>query len=218
MRIYKEKMRQKFTKSSLAIVLSRLKGFSNPKVRLEQYSIDSENAADLLFRCLQMGDLRGRVIDLGAGTGILAIGAAILGANVIAVEKDTDAIKLAKSNQKSIESEGSDLRIEWIASSIEDFGSTGDCILQNPPFGTKKVHADRIFLEKAMELAPVVYSLHKSETLGYLTSFIQKRGFFVTHEFRCELPLKNTMQGHRRKIYRIKTVWLRLQKDLPSRD
>ena len=212
MSVYRAKMHQKFTKSSLAIVLSRLKGFSNPKVSLEQYSIDGENAADLLFKCLQLGDLNGKVIDLGTGTGILAIGAALLGARVTAVEKDPEAMKLARSNQESLESEGLCLKIDWITSNIEEFDGSAECILQNPPFGTKKAHVDCMFLEKAMKLAPVVYSLHKSETLSYLTSFIQKRGFSVTHEFKCELPLKNTMQGHRRRICRIKTIWLRLQK------
>ena len=41
---------------------------------------------------------RMRVLDFGTGTGILAIAAAKLGANVVAVEKDPSAIALAGEN------------------------------------------------------------------------------------------------------------------------
>ena len=35
-----------------------------------------------------------------------------------------------------------------------------DTVLQNPPFGVQKRAADRKFLEKALEVGNVVYSLH----------------------------------------------------------
>jgi putative methylase len=35
-----------------------------------------------------------------------------------------------------------------------------DTVLQNPPFGVQKRAADRKFLEKALEIGEMVYSLH----------------------------------------------------------
>ena len=72
------------TKTQLAVELSRLKTFQKPKMYLEQYPTDSEIAADMLWSADMQGDIEGKVIaDLGAGTGILGIGALILGAKGI---------------------------------------------------------------------------------------------------------------------------------------
>ena len=84
------------TKSKLAITLSKLKVFDSAKVKLEQYPTDSEVAADVLWNAFMQGDIGNKIIaDLGAGTGVLGIGALILGAKkVYFVEKDKDVIKL----------------------------------------------------------------------------------------------------------------------------
>ena len=60
------------SKSGLAIVLSKLKTFEKPKVRVEQYSMDSEIAAEVLWNGLYRGDIQKVIVDLGCGTGMLA--------------------------------------------------------------------------------------------------------------------------------------------------
>src|SRR3989344_1050805 len=88
------------SKSSLAIVLSSLKVFEGPKVKAEQYPIDSEIAAEVLWQAYLLGDIsKVSVADLGAGTGILGIGALLLGAEkVYFVENDSLALETAKEN------------------------------------------------------------------------------------------------------------------------
>jgi predicted RNA methylase len=50
-------------------------------VVLEQYKTSAHLAASMLFTVHHRGELEGRVIaDLGCGTGVLAIGAAVMGA------------------------------------------------------------------------------------------------------------------------------------------
>ena len=72
------------SKKELAILLSKLKTFDTPKTHLEQYSTDSEIAADILWFAYQNKDIEGKKIaDFGCGTGILGIGALNLGANKI---------------------------------------------------------------------------------------------------------------------------------------
>src|SRR3989344_6854737 len=101
-------MKETTSKSGLAIILSGLKGFSEPKVRQEQYLMDSEIGASVLWNACLLGDIEGKVIaDLGCGTGILGIGALLLGANkVIFVDSDKKALETAKNNVSKVKSEG----------------------------------------------------------------------------------------------------------------
>lgn len=73
-------------KTELQIFLSKLKGFENPKPKLEQYQTSPEIASDMLNQAKLIGGEN--MIDLGAGTGILTIGAALLGFKAIGYEKD----------------------------------------------------------------------------------------------------------------------------------
>ena len=88
------------SKSTLAIALSRLEDFSKPKVRQEQYLMDSEIGASMLWNACLLGDIGAKTIaDLGCGTGILGIGALLLGAKqVIFVDSDEKALEIAKKN------------------------------------------------------------------------------------------------------------------------
>ena len=90
------------TKSKLAIQLSKLKVFETAKIKLEQYPTDSEIAADILWNAFMQHDIEGKVIaDLGAGTGVLGIGALLLNAKKVCfVEKDKEAVKLLKEFER----------------------------------------------------------------------------------------------------------------------
>ena len=86
-------------KKELEILLEGLEPYPHPEVLLEQYSLPAVNAAEILWNAqLRYGDIAGRVVlDLGCGTGILAIGAALLGASrVIGVDVDCLALKVAR--------------------------------------------------------------------------------------------------------------------------
>ena len=85
--------------------LDRAAGFAEPRVALEQYPTPPDVAAHLLHFAAMQGDLADRtVIDLGAGTGVLALGAACLGPQrVIGVERDTAAIPTARENEARVD-------------------------------------------------------------------------------------------------------------------
>ena len=121
-----------------------------------------------------MGDIRGKVsVDPGCGTGILGIGALLLGAEkVFFVDNDECALNVAKINYKKAKSESSmHGKAVFMCCDIKEFNKKCDTVLQNPPFGTKKRHSDREFLKKAMEIAPVINSFHKSESIGIILPF-----------------------------------------------
>ncbi|MEM4523744.1 MAG: 50S ribosomal protein L11 methyltransferase, partial [Archaeoglobaceae archaeon] len=84
-------------KKEIEIILESLDGFKNPKVELEQYVTPSNLAGFVVTMAKLFGDLN-LVVDLGCGTGILAIASAILGAYSIGVDIDLDAIRIAKEN------------------------------------------------------------------------------------------------------------------------
>ncbi len=205
------------SRRSLAVALSKLQVFKSPKVKLEQYPTESDLAAELLWHAHLRGELSGkRVIDLGAGTGILAIGAALLGAEVTAVEKDAKAIEILRENVRCYE--GTD-NIVIIQSDIADFSEAGDLVIMNPPFGTKERHADRCFLEKARGLAPVIYTIHKATTKKFITAFCRDNDLRIEWQADRDFPLRQTMSHHQKRRERVAVTLYRLEKshDLVTR-
>ncbi len=203
------------SKKALAIQLSKLKSFEKPEVRLEQYPTDSEVAADVLWNSGMIGEISGKVIvDLGAGTGILGLGALLMGAKkVFFVESEVEALDLARRNYEKLKSEGFNIGdCEFLLMKINDFNKKCDLVIQNPPFGTKVKHADKEFLEKAFQLAPVVYSFHKENTLDFVEKTANNASFYVTHHWTYEFPIKAVYSFHTRKIHRILVGVWRFQK------
>ena len=202
------------SKSKLAIVLSGLKGFEMPKLKQEQYITDSEIAAAVLWNAYLIGDIENKVIaDLGCGTGILGIGALLLGAkHVFFVDSDEKALETAKNNILKVKSEGYSLGYqEFICKDIGKLELRADVVVQNPPFGTKNRHVDIFFLENALKTAPVAYSFHKSESKMFLERFSAKKNTKITHFWGFGFPLKATFSFHRRRIHRIDVVCLRFE-------
>jgi len=175
--------------------------FSSPKIELEQYPTGAHLASRLLFTVDSMFDeFQGRtVIDLGCGTGMLAIGAAALGAcHVLGVDIDTDALEAAQSNCDGFDEP---LPIDLLQVDVSQLGGTGraplraraDVVIMNPPFGTRRKGADVEFLRAAFRVARTsVYSLHKSSTRKHIqrvaVSELGAASAEVLAELRYDLP------------------------------
>ena len=201
------------SKSGLGIVLSKLKQFDNPRVLYEQYSTDPEVAAEILWFAYMQGDIKKKVVaDLGCGPGIFGVGALLLKAKkVFFIDKDEHAIKTTIQNLSVIEGKK---RVSLIQEDVQNFSKHVNTVLQNPPFGTKIKHHDRIFLGKAFEIADVVYSLHKSTSKDFIRKFAKDNRFSITHELRFKMPLKRTMDFHKKPVYMVDVTCWRLTKDL----
>ena len=216
-------MGKKVSKSDLAVDLSKLKAFESPKVRVEQYAMDSEIGAEVLWNAFLFGDIDGKVIvDLGCGTGILGIGALLLSAKkVFFVDNDENALNIAKENLSSIKSESSyrkkSVFIEKNVNNVDlnnDFEGKCDVVIQNPPFGVKDKGADAAFLEAAFKISDVVYSFHKLNCIKFVERFAEERGFEVTHLWEFDFPIKSSQSFHKRRIYRFKVGCWRFVKAL----
>ena len=210
-------MRKIISKSRLAIVLSKLEGFHKPKVKQEQYIMDSEIGASVLWNAFLLKDIKGKVIaDLGCGTGVFGVGALLLGAkHVFFVDSDESVLKVAKSNISKVKSEGYSIeKSDFVCQDIvtHNLELRVDVVLQNPPFGTKVRHNDIFFLEMALKIAPIVYSFHKSETKPFLEAFSIKKNTKITHIWDFKFPIKASFPFHRRQVHRINVSCLRFEK------
>jgi len=191
------------TKDRLAIILSKLKIFETPNLKLEQYPTDSQVAAEILWFAHMHKDIQGKVVaDLGSGTGILGIGALILGAKqVYFVDVDNQALTLAKQNLQSLNLQNA----VFLKQEIQDFNQKVDTVLQNPPFGVQNPHADRPFLDKAFQISKTIYSLHMEDSEQFIKQRIPAN-FTLKHIIRFKLPIKKTQKFHKKPIHDINTA------------
>ncbi|MBS3121759.1 RsmD family RNA methyltransferase [Candidatus Woesearchaeota archaeon] len=211
------------TKSSLAIELSNLNVFSKAKVKLEQYPTDSEIAAAVLWTAYMNGDIQDKVIaDLGSGTGILGIGALLLGAKfVYFLDIDREVLNVLRENIENYNNpQIKRNKYKVVHKTIEEINKEyfmslhADVVIQNPPFGTKEKHIDRLFLEKAFGVAPVIYSFHKIATKKFVEAFCRDNNFIPKLIDAFNFPLKATMKFHKKKIEKIEVGCWRIEKSM----
>ena len=169
--------------------------FKQPIPELEQYSTPPDIALEIIKKVNTSGNLSGKVADLGCGTGRLAIAAAILGANVSGFEIDEEAINIAKNY-----SEHNNLEIEWINQAIEGIEDNFDTVIMNPPFGSQRPGADRIFLEKAMEIAPHIWTIHISGPRKFIEKLVEENKCQIVELYEFRYPLKKTMPFHSKDV------------------
>ena len=126
-------------------------------------------------------------MDLGCGTGIFAIGSALMGANSsVGVDIDEDSIDLAREVSNNLNVDNA----RFIVSDICDFNgaSDADTVFQNPPFGSQRnadSGQDLKFIKKAIELnCDVLYSFHMASTEEFLINYYQDNDLEITHLFQ----------------------------------
>lgn len=195
----------------LEIRLERLEGFPEPKAALEQYPTPAPLAARLLFEAFQHGDIEGRrVCDPGCGTGVLAIGAALLGAGqVTGIEIDPGAIGIARKNAAS-----NGVEISFFQAGIADSSLPGrigpfDTVVMNPPFGAQNPHADRPFIDFALRVAPVTYGIFNEGSVSFVSAYTEGKAT-VEGLSRGLLRIPRTFSFHTREILEIPVEIIRI--------
>ncbi len=185
-------------KKDLEIILSGLETFEKQQLDLEQYQTESHIAGDLLWHACMQGDIEGKTVaDLGCGNGVFGIGALLLGAKkVIFLDVDDSAIKIARNNVLAVERiVGQKLNKSFSHADIHKFNKKVDTVLQNPPFGVRKTHADKPFLLKAMKNSSRIYSFHKLDTARFIESFVRDEGWGVRLVKKYKFPLRKGKEG-----------------------
>ena len=172
-------------------ILQNSPDFKNPKPELEQYTTPVDIALEIIKQANSRGHLSGSVADFGCGTGRLAIGAAILGANVTGYEIDDDALDLAIEYSKN-----NNLDIKWISMAVENINESYDTILMNPPFGSQRPGADAIFLEKALESSSDIWTIHMAETREFIQKLVEENSGKIVSAYKFDFLLNKTMPFH----------------------
>jgi putative methylase len=189
----------------LEMLLEELENFSDPELELEQYQTPPPLAAEILHFAYMQGDLDDSVQDLGCGTGILAIGAKLLGAKrVIGYDADQKALEIAKKNAEKL-----GVEVEFVFSDINDITEHVKTTVMNPPFGARVKGRDRPFLSSALRTSEVIYSIHNRGSLAFIQKFIKPA--VITHSYVAKFPIKRTFDFHKKErevieveIYRIR--------------
>lgn len=191
------------TKRELATQLGVVVGFEDPTAALEQYPTPPELAAHVIHLADLYGDVAGKtIVDLGTGTGMLALAAAFRGpARVLGVELDRSALLTATDNQRRV---GTTTPIHWIQA---DAGTLPlalgpeepTTVVMNPPFGAQDgaEGADRRFLESTAAIADVSYSIHNAGSKGFVEAFAADNGGEVTHAFEASFEMERQFDHHR---------------------
>lgn len=191
-------------------LLSRVPAHPAPRLELEQYATPAHLAAPLLFEAAALGDVRGRaLVDLGCGTGVFALGAALLGASpVIGVDVDPASLEVARREAGAMR-----VAVELVESDVSTWTGRADTVVMNPPFGAQVRGADRVFLDAAFRTAPVVYSLHNEGTRAFVEGYAAKAGYRVTHAWRLIFPLRHQFRHQEKRIQEVPVAALRMMRD-----
>lgn len=186
------------SKKALALSLSELDPIQTPQAELEQYPTPPQIAATMVHLADLHDDLENPVVDLGTGTGIIAIGAALRDPpRVVAVELDRQALQTGRRNESRV---SAPRLIDWLQADATALPLclTGATVLMNPPFGAQRAnrHADRRFLESAIEIAAVSYSLHNAGSREFIESFASDHGGQITHGFETQFQINRQFDFH----------------------
>jgi putative methylase len=157
--------------------LERVPPFARGRAALEQIASPAEAAAEMLESALAAGDLAGEtVVDLGAGTGRLAIGAALLGAAAVtAVEIDASAIRVGRSA-----ADAAHVAIEWVEGDVAEYTGRAHTVVMNPPFGAQRRGADRPFWTTALRSAEAaVYAFALADSRTFIAERAVERPAYI---------------------------------------
>ena len=188
------------TRSALETQLAVVAGFDDPRADLEQYPTPPGLAAHVVHTADLNGDIEDRVVvDLGTGTGMLALGAALRGPDgVVGVDVDRSALTTAARNRRRV---GTRTPVGWACADATDAPlcpPDPTTVVMNPPFGAQdgNEHADRAFLATAARISEVSYSVHNAGSEGFVEAFAADNGGTVTHAFRATLDIDRQFEFH----------------------
>ncbi len=190
--------------------LSQVPGFNTHRLEWEQYDTPPETATSMLLEANRRGHLQDlTVADLGCGTGRLAIGAALLGARAVeGVEVDEKALAQARETATTMEVID---RCTFSLSEVSHWQGQVDTVIMNPPFGSQRKRADRPFMEKALNVASHIHTLHLGLNTSYWETTLARRGIEVETVQRFNIELPYTYPHHTRSTRTIELVHLYIQ-------
>jgi len=212
----------KIRKKQLISIIQNTETFTNPKIELEQYSVNATCAVDIIYYAgFEFNDIKQAfVIDLGAGTGRLSIASALFKANyVLSVDIDVNALNILKRNIFSLELNHI---VFPICADIEYFEISKKLIpknmkittIMNPPFGVQTKFADRPFLKSAFNFSDIVYSIHllNPKVNKFISNYVKRFNWKIDNVLPFTMVLERTYLFHTQKTKKINVLVYRFIK------
>ena len=196
----------------LAMLLSSLEQTQFKSAELEQYATHGDLAARWLMDIHSFGDMQEgcKVVDLGAGNGVMGLGSLSLGASeAILVEADKMALKIAENNAKQMGFTDS-VRIvqSTLGTDSLDLGSA-DLIISNPPWGRQSPKADRPFLDAILSSQIISHIMHSAEA-SHIESHFGSQGWSVERYGEADFALPAEFSYHSRRRGKTRAAFWRL--------
>ncbi len=197
---------------TLAIELSKLKRVNDQKFELEQYQTEGELAARWISDILAFDDIFDgcRVADLGAGNGILGIGAVLAGAessNLFEIDAESCSVCMKNAQLLNLEKRVtvSQTRIGIDEISSGDF----DLVITNPPWGRQKFGADRPFLEAILSIGSNTHLMHSAEA-SHIEPYFHERGWVVDRYGEADFAIPAMYPHHDKQRGKTRAAFWRL--------
>ena len=194
------------------MILSGLEQLQSESAELEQYATNGDLAARWLADIAVFGDLTEgcTVVDLGAGNGVLGLGALVMGAGrAILVEADQAACDSAKSNAKSMGfTDSVELIQATVGSNLIDL-SSADVVISNPPWGKQTLRADRPFLETILSSGVPSHLMHSAEAT-HIRPLFEGAGWSAERYGEADFALPAAYSHHSRKRGKTRAAFWRL--------
>lgn len=185
------------------MALSSLEPHPMQRADLEQYATEGDLAARWMAAAASYGDLEGRqVVDVGAGNGVLGLGAHLLGAAAVRlIEADASVAEVAVRNAAQVEAQAE--VVVKVVVNAEDLGSVeGSVLVSNPPWGVQSIGADRPVLEAMFTSdAEVIHLMHHADA-GHVEAMAASHGWGSEDVLRASfrLPLVHVHQRSGRRL------------------
>lgn len=181
-------------RSDLIRRLEAVPGFAHPRPELEQVVTPAEAAADMLDMVQRLVGVPGTpVTDLGCGTGRLAIGAALLGADpVVGVDLDPAALLAARAAANA-----AGVSVEFLEADVATWERSGEVVVMNPPFGAQRRHADRPFWDAGLRSARGwVFAFALADSRTFIARWAVARGARIIETQPVAWTLGRTFPHH----------------------
>lgn len=175
----------------------------------EQVRTPAPVAADLLWLAHEQGEIVDReVLDLGCGTGIFSLGAALLGARrVVGVDADGASVAVAR---ELLESALPGADASFVEADLSQWHPDPcDTVVMNPPFGAQRAarRGDRVFYDRAAEALRLrhgaAWFLQQPVSERFLAAYARDLGAEVEKVAEWDYPLEAAHAFHRQETKRL---------------
>ena len=182
-------------------------------LHLEQYATEGDFAAKWLIEIQNKDPFENKkVVDLGAGNGILGIGAYLLGAaEVTLIEADYEVAQIAMASIEEIEidvTRNITVRNETIIGKWPTELDSCDIVIMNPPWGRQTKGADRVFIDAALcSPAKTIHMLHSSNAT-HPQKIAQELGWLTERLFDAEFRIPGLHEHQQQRMSSTRaTAW-----------